>query len=130
MSTAIVANPRTRNGESAKVRTAATARSNTRLASGYGTPPAPFATPGSDGRRIVCDIDRLPVRVDVERLGPRLAPAGARVLLAAERDVRLEAVGGPVDLDTPGDDAAGELLAAVDAGRPDRRRQAVRAPVR
>src|SRR3954452_19691742 len=122
MSTAIVANPRTRNGESAKVRSAAAGRSNTRLASGYGTAPAPFATPGSDGRRIVCDIDRLPVRVDVERLGPRLAPAGARVLLAAERDVRLETVRGPVDLDTPGDDAAGGALPAGGGGSPRHRR--------
>ena len=74
-------------------------------------------------------VDGLPVGVDVERLRPGLAPAGARVLLAAEGHVRLEAVRRAVDLHAAGDDAAHEFLAAVDALRPDRRREAVRACV-
>src|SRR6185312_5634222 len=110
---------------------AATVRSKTRLASGYGTSSAGVsATTASDGRWIVCDIDGLPVGVDVERLGSGLAPPRARVALAAEGDVRLEAVCRPVHLHAAGDDPADELLAAVDARRPDRGGQAVRAGVR
>src|SRR5712691_6239638 len=84
----------------------------------------------SDGRRIVRDIDRLPVGVDVERLCPRLAPARPGVALAAERNVRLEAVRRPVHLDAAGDDPADELLGAMDAAGPDRGREAVRARIR
>src|SRR5690349_10749116 len=79
---------------------------------------------------IMSHVDGLPVRIDVERLGSGLAPAGAGVLLPSERDVRLEAVGRPVHLDAARDDPADELLAAVDAARPDRSREAVRARVR
>src|SRR5687767_2368032 len=79
---------------------------------------------------IVVDVDRLPVRVDVERLGAGLAPAGARLAQAAERHVRLRAVGGPVDRRDAARDAGEELLAAVHAARPDRRGQAVGRGVR
>src|SRR5436190_1743395 len=51
----------------------------------------------SDGLRPVVDVHRLPLRVDVERLGPRLARAVAGVAKAAEGQVRLTAEGRPVD---------------------------------
>src|SRR4029079_532809 len=118
MSPARIRNASPSSGESKTSSNAATVRSKTRLARGYGTSSAgATAATASDGRWIVCDIDRLPVGVHVERLCPGRAPPGARVALPAEGDVRLEAVGRPVHLDAPGDDPADELLPPGDTGR-------------
>src|SRR4029079_1732072 len=120
MSPARIRNASPSSGESKTSSNAATVRSKTRLARGYGTSSAgAAAATASDGRWIVCDIDRLsvgvhgerlrhrlPVGVHVERLRPRLAPPGARVALPAEGDVRLEAVRRPVHLDAARDDPA------------------------
>src|SRR4051812_39341897 len=84
------------------------------------------ATAVSDKGRIVIDVDRLQVGVDVDRLRARLAPARARVADAAEGHVRLRAVGRAVDRGDAGRDPRQELLAAMNAGGPDRRGQAVR----
>src|SRR5262245_53304133 len=131
MSPARIASAASSSGESTTSSNAATVRSKTRLANGYGTVSvAAAAATASDGCGIVRDIDRLPVRVDIQRLGTRLAPPRARVALPAEGHVRLEPVGGAVDLHAAGDDSPDEFLAAVDAGRPDRGGQAVRTRVR
>src|SRR5258705_13673106 len=47
--------------------------------------------------RVVVDVHRLQIRVDVERLRARLAPPVARLPQAAERHGRPAAVGPPVD---------------------------------
>ena len=80
-------------------------------------------------RPVVRYVHCLQVGVDVERLGPRLAPAGAGVPEAAERPVWLGAVRRPVHGRDAGADARDELLPAVDARRPDRRGQPVRGRV-
>src|SRR5215218_8410215 len=66
--------------------------------------------------RIVVHVDRLEVRVDLDRLGSRLAPARARVAHAAERHVRLGAVRRPVDRGDAARHAREELLAAMHRG--------------
>src|SRR5262245_55840686 len=116
MSSPITTSESTRSGDRSTIRATATARSNNRLESGYGT-----SLVVSDGSGIVRDIHGLPVGVHVERLGSGLAPAGARIALAAERNMRLEAVGRPVHLDAAGDDPPDELLGTVYARGPDRR---------
>src|SRR5262245_56936329 len=110
-------------GDRTSSSSAATALSKISFAVGYGTGV-------SDGRRVVRDVDGLPVRVDIERIRAWFTPAGTGVFHASERDVGLEPVRGPVHLHAARLHAPRELLAAVDAVRPDRRRQAVRARVR
>ena len=81
-----------------------------------------------DPRGIVVHDDRLPLAVDVERFGARLAEAVARILDAAKRHVRTGAVGRAVDRHEPGAIARDELLDAVAvegvnrAGQAERRR--------
>src|SRR3712207_725239 len=81
--------------------------------------------PPSDLRRVVGHVHGLEVRVHLDRLGAGLPPARAGVALAAERPVRLGAVGRAVDGGHAGADALHELLPAMDRARPDRGRQAV-----
>ena len=67
----------------------------------------------SDAPRIVVDHHRLELRIDVDRLGARLAEAVARILDAAERHVRSGAIGRAVDRDETALVARDELLRAV-----------------
>src|SRR5438270_4619331 len=73
----------------------------------------------SHARGIVVDDHRLPLAVDVERLGTRLAEAVAGVLHAAERHVRTDAVGRTIDRYEPDELPRDELLDPVAVGRLD-----------
>ena len=72
------------------------------------------------------EVDGLELEVRLETLGAELA-ADARALVAAERGAPLH--GEPVDGVGAGADAAGDVDAVVDVGRPHRARQAVVAVV-
>src|SRR5438093_6084995 len=73
---------------------------------------------------VVIDDDSFPLAVDVERLGPRLAEAVARVLDAAKRHVRPRAVGRAVDRHEPGAIPRDELLDTMAVRRVNRPGQA------
>src|SRR6185503_15614183 len=79
---------------------------------------------------VVVDVHRLQIRVDVERLRARLAPPVARLAQAAERHVRLAAVGPPVDNGDARLDAADERHRAMNVLRVNRRGEAERRVVR
>src|SRR4051812_28297304 len=83
-----------------------------------------------DQAGLVSDVDRLEVRVDVQRLGARLPPAVARLPQAAERHVRLRPVGRAVDGAHAAAHSDEELLRAMDRVGPDRRREPVLGRVR
>src|SRR5687768_300095 len=50
-------------------------------------------TSRSNATGVVVDVNRLEIRVDVQRLRPRFAPAITRLPQAAKRHVRLASVG-------------------------------------
>src|SRR5439155_25519518 len=77
----------------------------------------------SHARGVVIDDDGFPLAVDVERLGPRLAEAVARVLDAAKRHVRPRALGRAVDRHQPGAIARDEFLDAMAVRRLNRSSQ-------
>ena len=78
----------------------------------------------------VVDVDRLPLREDVERGLPRLAVAVARLLRAAERQVHLGADRAGVDVRDAGLEVAHRAERAVDVPGEDRGREPVADPVR
>src|SRR4029077_14996343 len=78
----------------------------------------------------VVDDDGLPLAVDIEGFGARLAKAVAGILDAAKRHVRPGAVGRPVDRDQAGAIARDELLDAIAVARVNRPGEAVGGVVR
>ena len=66
------------------------------------------------------DVDRLPLREELDRLVPALAAAEAGVLVAAEGQVRLGEGGVGVDVHHAGLALAGEAHGLVEVAREDR----------